>query len=223
MCHPPVDETDPNSRAALPRGYALVAVRTTHLEMLENAVPVAPETPPSFGVERLVRPPLDEYRAIFLAVGGEWGWTGRLLMTDGELADILDDDRIEVWRLISGTQVAGFVELDRRIPGEVEIVYFGLTPEFIGRGLGGFLLRWAIHHAWKSVGPGPDVSSTKRLWLHTCAFDSPVALPFYKKAGFRVFEESEGPEAYPEAHIALRRQRERPPKPEARPIARQTT
>jgi hypothetical protein len=67
------------------------------------------------------------------------------------------------------------------------------------------------------------VSSTTRLWLHTCDFDSPAALPFYKKAGFRVFEESEGPEAYPEAHIALRRQRERPAKPAARPIARQTT
>ena len=193
---------------ALPPDYAFVTVRTTHLEMLENAVPVAPEAPPSCAVERMIRPPLDEYRALFLAVGGEWGWTGRLLMTDAELAALLDDDRIEIWRLVSGpgsnTQIAGFIELDRRVPGDVEIVYFGLTPEFIGRGLGGFLLRWAIHRSWTSAGPDSD-APTKRLWLHTCDFDSPAALPFYKKAGFQICEETEGPEAYPEAHIAGRK------------------
>jgi len=198
--------------SALPPGYTFVTVRTTHLEMLENAVPVAPEAPPSCRVERMVQPPLDEYRALFLAVGGEWGWTGRLLMADTELASLLSDDRIEIWRLFSGPeadsgagpQIAGFVELDRRAPGEVEIVYFGLTPEFIGRGLGGFLLRWAIHHAWTSAAAGSGPTPTKRLWLHTCDFDSPVAIPFYKKAGFRVFDEHTGPEAYPEAHIARR-------------------
>jgi GNAT superfamily N-acetyltransferase len=216
VSHPPVDSTDPRNGAALPAGFALVAVRTTHLEMLENAVPVAPETPPSTELERLVRPPLDEYRALFLAVGGQWGWTGRLLMTDGQLADILGDDRIEVWRLRSNTQVAGFVELCRRKPGEVEILYFGLTPGFIGRGLGGFMLRWAINHAWTTVGPGPDSPSTKRLWLHTCDFDSPVALPFYKKAGFVVFNEEEGLEAYPEAHIARRRPGGQSPTPAPR-------
>jgi GNAT superfamily N-acetyltransferase len=199
---------------ALPPGYAFVTVLTTHLEMLENAVSVAPEAPPSCAVERMIRPPLDEYRALFLAVGGEWGWTGRLLMADAKLAELLDEDRIEIWRLVvgaadtigmaAGARVAGFIELDRRVPGEVEIVYFGLTPEFIGRCLGGLLLRWAIHHSWTSVVPGPDATPTKRLWLHTCDFDSPAALPCYKKAGFRVFEEVEGPEAYPEAFMARR-------------------
>jgi GNAT superfamily N-acetyltransferase len=189
---------------ALPPGYAFVTVRTTHLEMLENAVPVAPEAPPTCRVERWTNPPLDEYRALFLAVGGEWGWTGRLLMADAELAALLDEDRIEIWRLRSGTDVAGFIELDRRVPGEVEIVYFGLTPEFIGRGLGGFLLRWAIHYSWTSAAAGSD-APTKRLWLHTCDYDGPSALAVYKKAGFRIFEEHTGPEAYPEAHIVRRK------------------
>lgn len=199
---------------AIPPGHAFVTVRTIHLEMLKNAVPIASVAPPTRRVERMIRPPLDEYRALFLAVGGEWGWTGRLLVADAELAEILDDDRIEIWRLVvgaastiglaAGARVAGFIELDRRVPGEVEIVYFGLTPEFIGRGLRGFLLRWAIHHVWMSATAGRNTPPTKRLWLHTCDFDSPVALPCYKKAGFRVFEEVEGPEACPEAFIARR-------------------
>ena len=56
-----------------------------------------------------------------------------------------------------------------------------------------------------SVVAGPDAQPTKRLWLHTCDFDSPAALPFYKKAGFRVFEETDGPEAYPEEFITRHR------------------
>ena len=193
--------------ADLPPGYVLVPVRTTHLEMLRNEVQVAPQPPAGWRVERWLRPAPDAYRDLFTAVGGEWGWTGSLLMTEHELAELLRDDRVEVWRLLSGDTAAGFVELDRRVPGEAEIVYFGLLREFIGRGLGGFLLRWTIHHAWTSPaaddapGAGAGAGPTKRLWLHTCEYDHSGALAVYLKAGFRVFHEESGLEAYPEAHV----------------------
>jgi hypothetical protein len=29
---------------------------------------------------------------------------------------------------------------------------------------------------------------TRRVWLHTCTFDHPAAVPFYLKAGFRPFK-----------------------------------
>jgi ribosomal protein S18 acetylase RimI-like enzyme len=194
----------------LPPGYAFVDVRTTHLEMLRNEVPVAPDVPAPWQIERWVKPPLDEYRDLFRAVGGEWGWTGSLIMADAEMTALLNDDRTEIWRLIArpgsgpaaSAQVVGFIELDRTIPGETEIVYFGLAREFIGRGLGGVLLRWAIHHVWTTTPAAPDAAPTKRLWLHTCDFDHPGALAVYQKAGFAIFEEHVGPEAYPEAHIA---------------------
>jgi GNAT superfamily N-acetyltransferase len=67
------------------------------------------------------------------------------------------------------------------VAGEVELVQFGLTPEFIGQGLGKFFLQWAIDRAW---GYGP-----RRLWLHTCTLDHPAALPNYLKAGFRIYKE----------------------------------
>jgi GNAT superfamily N-acetyltransferase len=196
------DQVGATDSPELPPGFVVVPVRTTHLEMLANAAPAVPETPPQCEVSRWVRPPLDEYRALFTSVGGPWGWAGRLLLGDDELAAIVGDDRIEIWRLEVESDVAGFVELDRRVPGEVEIVYFGLTPEFIGRGLGGFLLRWAINHAWTTPDLDPGAARMRRLWLHTCDYDHPAALSVYVKAGFRVYCEHAGLEAYPQAHIA---------------------
>jgi GNAT superfamily N-acetyltransferase len=73
---------------------------------------------------------------------------------------------------------AGFAELDRRTKGEIELVQFGLLPEFIGQGLGRYFLRWAIDRAW---GYQP-----RRFWLHTDTQDHPAALPNYLKAGFAV-------------------------------------
>jgi GNAT superfamily N-acetyltransferase len=91
------------------------------------------------------------------------------------------------------------VELDRRVPGETEFVYFGLKPEFIGRGLGSFLLRWAIHHAWttRPDGDPENAEATHRVWLHTCDYDHPSALEMYLRAGFEVFEQEIGSELYP--------------------------
>jgi GNAT superfamily N-acetyltransferase len=191
----------PHEIEAVPPGYRLVPVRTTYLEMLRNEVPVRPVVPAGCSVGRWRHPRPDEYRALFSAVGGEWGWTGRLLLRDDELRALLDDPWLEILRLRCGSKAAGFAELDRHIRGDVEIVYFGLAPEFIGRGLGGFLLRWAIHRAWQGTGPGVP---TRRLWLHTCDYDHPDARAIYEKTGFRVYAEEVDTEPYPEAFLAKR-------------------
>jgi hypothetical protein len=73
--------------------------------------------------------------------------------------------------------------LDRRQPDEVEIVQFGLMGPFIGQGLGKYFLQWTIDRAW-SYQP-------RRVWLHTCTLDHPVALPNYLKAGFVITKKEE--------------------------------
>ena len=60
----------------------------------------------------------------------------------------------------------------------VEIAYFGLLPEFLGLGLGGHLLTEATRAAW-ALHP-------RRIWLHTCTFDHPAALPNYQARGFHI-------------------------------------
>ncbi len=76
---------------------------------------------------------------------------------------------------------AGYFELEAHADASAEIVYFGLLPEFHGRGLGGFLLSEAVREAWATGAP--------RVWLHTCTLDSPAALPNYLARGFRPFKE----------------------------------
>jgi GNAT superfamily N-acetyltransferase len=157
------------------------AVKITYLEMLarpERAVP-----PPRDGlvVVHARRPTLAYYRFLYDAVGRDHDWTSRKKLSDEALAAILHDPRNEVHVLHVEGVPAGFVELDRRVEGEVEISQFGLAPKFIGRGLGRWFLAWAVARAW---GYGP-----RRLWLHTCTQDHPAALPNYLKAGFSVYKE----------------------------------
>ena len=80
---------------------------------------------------------------------------------------------------VDGTP-AGYFELERHPAGDVEIVYFGLMEEFLGRGLGKQMLTAAVERAW-------GMSAT-RVWLHTSTLDNPAALPNYLGRGFAPFK-----------------------------------
>lgn len=123
------------------------------------------------------------YRSLYNAVGEAWLWWERRLMSDVDLAAILSDPAVEVRVLRVGDVVAGYSELDRRRSGEVEIAYFGLTPEFIGSGLGRILMAATLRVAW--------TQAAKRVWVHTCTEDHPGALAFYRRAGFDVYRTEE--------------------------------
>ena len=66
------------------------------------------------------------------------------------------------------TVPAGFAELERSADGSVEIVYFGLLPDFIGRGVGRAFLDAVVARAW-------DGGTTPRLAPHLHARPSPGA------------------------------------------------
>lgn len=152
----------------------------TYLEM--TAPPDRPPaSPPRPGLEvrHAKACPVSFYRYLYEAVGSPWTWTARRLLADDELARILADPEVEVHVLYADGVPAGYVELDRRRPPDIEIAYFGLLPEFIGEGLGRYLLDWAIACAWRA--------EPARLWLHTCDLDHPRALGVYEAAGFRAY------------------------------------
>ena len=103
----------------------------------------------------------------------------------------------EIYRLRCEGETAGFASWTASATGQAEIAYFGLLPGFIGRGLGKFLLDWAIRRAWEG--------KTERVWLHTCQYDHPGALAVYLKAGFRVYDERVEMQPYAEEFISRRR------------------
>jgi len=132
-------------------------------------------------IRHVTQPTVAFYRQIYDAVGGMWHWSSRKKLPDADLACIIGDPLVEIHLLVVQGEHAGFAELDRRQPGEIELVQFGLVAGFIGRGLGKYFLQWVIDKAF-SYEP-------RRFWLHTCTEDHPAALPNYLKAGFTIYDE----------------------------------
>jgi GNAT superfamily N-acetyltransferase len=106
----------------------------------------------------------------------EFHWIDRRGMTDDQLAAEIQSEGVDVYVLYVGGVPAGFFEVDHRKAGEVELKYFGLAPEFRGRGLGKWLLNEAVVFCW-SCAP-------IRVIVETCTLDSPAALPLYQRMGF---------------------------------------
>lgn len=130
-------------------------------------------------VERIHKPDPNAYRALFRRIGEDWLWFSRLVMSDADLAAVLADPAVEVFVLRDGPAAIGLLELDFRGGETCELAFFGLVPEAIGSGAGRFLMNKAIDLAWSRP--------IKRLWLHTCSFDHPGAMDFYRRSGFRPF------------------------------------
>ena len=86
-----------------------------------------------------------------------------------------------MWVAYEWETVAGYFELAMDEERSVEIAYFGLVPQFIGRRVGGYLLTAAVQRAWQM--------STTRVWIHTSSRDHPHSLANYQARGFRVFKQ----------------------------------
>ena len=128
-------------------------VVTTYMEMTERPTrPTVPCPPGQYAVLRLERPSVTFYRYLYSQVGERWMWSDRRKMSDETLDAAINAEGIEIYVLYAGGEPAGYVELDRRAKPDIRIAYFGLAPFFIGRGLGRYLLNWAVDLAW-SYGP----------------------------------------------------------------------
>jgi len=120
------------------------------------------------------------FRFLYVEVGKNYHWIDRLPWTDEDIREYLAQREITVLLMTYGDERAGYFELRKCEDGSTEIAYFGLLPEFIGRGLGKHLLTCATEQAW--------IDGANRVWLHTCTLDDPAALPNYLARGFRPFK-----------------------------------
>ncbi len=154
----------------------------TYLEM-KSAPAGAPVAAPrtELAMVRAIDPTVSFYRFLYDTVGAPWLWIDRRKLDDAQLGAIIQRQEVEVHVLYVHGVPAGYVELDRRLPPEIELAYLGLMPEFIGQKLGPYLLDWAIRKAW-SYKPS-------RLWVHTQTLDHPRALALYRQLGFSAYKE----------------------------------
>jgi len=158
-------------------------ITITHLEMLKPLGQVVPRPSCQIAIIRAQKPPVHFYRYLYNTVGASHTWVNRRRIGDDALADIIHDPGIEIFVAYVDGSPAGFAELKFSDSKEAEISYFGLMPEFTGRGLGRFFLAEAIHIAWAR-----DIN---RLIVQTCTKDHPAALPLYQRLGFSPFAQSE--------------------------------
>ncbi len=161
--------------ADLPPGR--IACLVTFLEML--APPARrpdPDEPPGLALARLGVDQIDRYLTIYRVLGERWVWFSRLVMARAELAGILDDPLVEAWAVRRDGTDCGLLELDFREKGSCEIGFFGLYDTAVGTGIGRWLMNRALASAWRD--------GVERVWVHTCTFDHPGAVAFYRRSGF---------------------------------------
>ena len=165
----------------MPKPAETLCSVVTYLEMV--AKPTAPNLPlpaPKIVLVRAEQPTLSFYRYLFNTIGEDCLWFSRRFMDDDALTNIIQHELVEVYVLYVGGVPGGLGELDRRTEGQIELSFFGLIPEFVGRGLGKYFLRWLVDQAW--------TYEPERLWLHTCDLDHPNALSVYQKVGFTPYK-----------------------------------
>lgn len=169
-----------------------VTATITYLEMFS---PPARRHPPPANLQIALMTadniPLHFYRYLYNTIGAAHCWIDRRYLDDRTLSNLVHADHTEVVVLYCGGVPAGYFELAGPPGDDIELAYFGLMPDFVGRGLGRYLLSCALDRAWGRE-PG-------RVHVQTNTLDHPAALTLYQKAGFVPFAQEERTFSTPEA------------------------
>jgi GNAT superfamily N-acetyltransferase len=159
-------------------------VRYMEMTSADQLVP-GPRPPARVELEELGKDSWELFRSTYGRIGAPHGWSDRIEGTEEEWRRRLAGGDVRVWVARVEGDVAGIIELEAQDDGAVEMVVFGLVPEFVGRGFGGYLLTVATGLAWEF--DRPDGGKTERVWLHTSSFDHPHAQPNYEARGYTVY------------------------------------
>jgi GNAT superfamily N-acetyltransferase len=152
-----------------------------YLEMLDPGdFKPKPYQDPDFSIEECIIRQYPFNRFLYEFIGRQWHWIDKVYWSDERWKEYVEDNRLRTWVAYRGGGPAGYYELQHHEDGNIEIMYLGLCPAFIGKGYGGYLVSHAIQSAW---GCG-----ARRVWVHTCSLDHPSALPNYQARGFRLYK-----------------------------------
>jgi GNAT superfamily N-acetyltransferase len=159
----------------------LVEVTRTYLEInARTELNASYSDDPNIRIERIENCPASFFRYLYCEVGRNYHWVDRLGWKDDQIADYLSRPNVLLWLLSYRGAPAGYCELLSHSDASVELTYFGLLSEFMGKGLGKHLLSSAVEEAF--------ALGANRVWLQTCTLDDPAAMPNYLKRGFKPFK-----------------------------------
>ncbi|MBK1698692.1 GNAT family N-acetyltransferase [Rhodovibrio salinarum] len=172
---PPEDRVQPDE-------FGKLDITITYLEMTQPPADPAPNAPAGKRVAlmRAEPPTIAFYRFLYNTIGRDWLWWERRALDDAALERVITNPDVEVYVLYCNGSPAGMAEIDRRYEQVIDLAYLGVTSEFIGQGLGRYLLGTALDIAW-SYAP-------EKVTVNTCTLDHPKALTLYQRFGFTPVE-----------------------------------
>jgi GNAT superfamily N-acetyltransferase len=162
-----------------------VPMTVTFLEMTQKPAGLPPPVPMQARIAllRCEKPTAHFYRYLYDTVGGPYLWVDRKKLSPESLTAVIQDPRNALYVLYADGAPAGLAELDLRKGETVNIAYFGLMPEAIGRRLGHYFLYQTVMNAW--------ALGAARVTVNTCSLDHPRALPLYQRLGFSAYAREE--------------------------------
>ena len=161
-----------------------VKTTVTHLEMNRPPSRLPPQPVGNrLALMRADPVPLHYYRYLYDSIGEKWAWVERRGLSDNALAEMVLKSGIEISVLYGNGAPAGYFELNFADLPVVDLVYFGLFPEWTGRGVGSWLLGCAVSEAFSR--------GVETITPNTCTLDHPAALPAYQKIGFEPVRQEE--------------------------------
>jgi GNAT superfamily N-acetyltransferase len=156
-------------------------ITTTYLQMTGATELKSRRSPDSrFIVREATERQWQLNRSLYFLVGERWAWIDKQQWSNEQWQSYVAPDSLRTFVALFDGPVAGYYELCRDEQQAVEIAYFGLAPDFIGRGLGGALLTDALERAW--------AWGAQRVWVNTCTLDHPAALENYQARGMRIYD-----------------------------------
>lgn len=164
-----------NGYVQLPPGKLANAV--TWLEVLAPA-PSGLAAPDGLALRRLGPRDAELFQTLYRDIGQDWLWAGLIDKSAGDIA--LRLSRPDILSFVAETAGRPVGMLDLEVSGSgAEVMYFGFLPSWTGRGAGAWLMDEAKRLS--------QAAGQRRLWLHTCNFDHPRAVAFYRRQGFTVY------------------------------------
>ena len=113
-------------------------------------------------------------------IGKNHQWVDRLAWTNKNWTEYVSSPNVFTFILKKNGDIAGFFELIyHKSKSEIEIAYFGLLKEYMGKKLGAYMLSEAIKTSF--------LYNIKRVWVHTCSLDHKNALKNYLSRGMKIY------------------------------------
>ncbi len=158
--------------------FKLIKYKITYFEMTKSPNfdwPVSPV--PKTKVILFEQTPAWYFTFLYKQVGQNYYWTDWLHKTEKDVEGFIYNQNVNFYTLLKDEWSAGFFVLDFRVKNKCNISYLGLIPEYIGFGLGKYLLQNAILTAWNS-------NKIKKLTVKSSSLDHKNTIHLFKRYGF---------------------------------------